>query len=115
MIVRSTTFDNVQRVRFEGGDSLDYVCAPIVKRQCAALIREELDVVVDLSSVEFVDSAGLGTLIGLFKAVHRRGRRMLLVGVRPEVLEVMEIIRLDEIFLFAGSFGEAVEHLRAAG
>lgn len=115
MIVRSTTFENVQRLRFEGGDSLDFACAPLVKRQCASLIQEQLDVVVDLSNVEFVDSAGLGILIGLFKATHRRGRRLLLAGVRPEVLEVMEIIRLDEIFLFAGTFGEAVEQLRAVG
>ena len=115
MIVRSTTFENVQRLRFEGGDSLDYTCAPIVKRQCAGLVREGLDVVVDLSTVEFVDSAGLGVLIGLFKTAHRRGRQLLLVGVRPEVLEVMEVIRLDEIFRFAGTFGEAVERLRVAG
>ena len=115
MIVRSTTFDGVQRVRFEGSGSLDYTCAQMVKRQCAGLVREDLDVVVDLATIEFVDSAGLGVLIGLFKSAHRGGRRLLLVGVRAEILEVMEVIRLDEIFQFAGTFGEAVERLRDVG
>jgi len=115
MIVRHATFEGVQRVRFEGGDSLDSTCAPMIKRQCAGLLREDLDVVVDLANIEFVDSAGLGVLIGLFKAAHRGGCRLMLVGVGRAVLEVMEVIRLDEIFQFAGTFGEAVERLREVG
>ena len=115
MIVRHATFDGVQRVRFEGGDSLDSTCAAMVRRQCAEVVREDLDVVVDLANIQFVDSAGLGVLIGLFKIAHRGGHRLLLVGVRKAVLQVMEVIRLDEIFQFAGTFGEAVERLREVG
>lgn len=115
MIVRITTFDGVQRVRFEGGESLDSGCAERVKRQCAGSVRDDMDVAVDLANIEFVDSAGLGVLIGLFKMAHRVRRRLLLVGVRPAVFEVMQVIRFDEIFQFADTFGEAVDRLRKVG
>ena len=48
--------------------------------------------------VEFVDSVGLGVLVGLFKTARGRGCRASFVGVQPGVRRVMEIIRLDEIF-----------------
>jgi anti-sigma B factor antagonist len=114
MIVRSTTVDGVQSVRLEGDDSLDYNSAAHVKRQFADSIRSDRDVVLDLSEVAFVDSAGLSALVGLFKNTHAAGRKLLLVGVRPQILEVMEVIRLDQIFRFAGSLEDAVERLRDA-
>jgi anti-anti-sigma factor len=115
MNVRSTTVDGVQQVRFYGGDALDFACAPAVRRQLDALVRDERDVVLDLGGVAFVDSAGLSVLVGLFKSTHARGRTLMLVGVRPAVLEVMRVIRLDEIFRFAGSLDEALDRLRRAG
>jgi len=114
MIVRSTTVHGVQHVRFEGGDALDYACAPAVKRQLSALVRVDADVVADLDAVEFIDSAGLGVLVGLFKMTHRSGRQLLLAGVRAEILEVMEVVRLDRIFAFADDVPTAVERLRVA-
>lgn len=115
MIVRSTTVEGVQRIRLSGDDSLDYASAAAVRRQLESVIRPGRDVVVDLSSVAFVDSAGLSALVWLFKSTHAHGRSLLLVGVRPEVLEVMEVVRLDAIFRFARTLDAAVEELRAAG
>ena len=98
MRVESQRRDGVLRIALVGGDALDIHSAPQVKLQARQLIDGSADLVIDLSCVEFVDSVGLGTLVGLFKAARARGCRTRFVGIRPGVRRVMEIIQLDEIF-----------------
>ena len=98
MKVESHLQDGVLRLTLVGGDALDTHSAPLVKLQARRLIDGNSDVVVDLSCVEFVDSVGLGVLVGLFKAARFHGCRTSFIGVRSGVRRVMEIIRLDEIF-----------------
>ena len=98
MKVESQLRDGVLLLALVGGDALDTHSAPLVKLQARRLIDGSADVVVDLSCVEFVDSVGLGVLVGLFKTARANGCRTSFVGVRAGVRRVMEIIRLDEIF-----------------
>ena len=98
MKVESQLRDGVLRLALVGGDALDTHSAPLVKLQAQRLIDGGGDVVVDLSCVEFVDSVGLGVLVGLFKVARSHGCRTSFVGIRSGVRRVMEIIRLDEIF-----------------
>jgi len=86
------------RLLFVGGDALDAHSGPALKLQARRLIDGRGDVLIDLSSVDFVDSVGLSVLVGLFKAARGHGCRACFVGVRPPVRRVMEIVRLDEIF-----------------
>lgn len=80
------------------GGVLDAVSAAQVKRDALRRIDGESSVVIDLSEIEFIDSVGLGVLVGLFKTIRTQGRRANFCGVRPGVHRVLEIIRLDEIF-----------------
>lgn len=80
------------------GGVLDAVSAAEVKRDALRRIDGTCDVVIDLSDVEFIDSVGLGVLVGLFKTIRTQGCRANFIGVRPGVRRVLEIIRLDEIF-----------------
>lgn len=90
--------DGVLRLALVGGDALDCHSAPRVKLDARPLIDGSADLVIDMSRVEFVDSVGLGVLVGLFKAARSHGCHTSFVGIRSEVRRVMEIIRLDEIF-----------------
>jgi anti-sigma B factor antagonist len=98
MRVESQRREGVLRLSLVDGDALDTHSAPQVKLQARRLIDGSADLVIDLSCVEFVDSVGLGVLVGLFKAARALGCRTCFVGIRPGVRRVMEIIRLDEIF-----------------
>lgn len=66
------------------------------------LLREGLleadRIVLDLSSVEFVDSTGLGTIVWAFKTARRAGRCLELCGVRPAVSQVLILTRMDRVF-----------------
>lgn len=60
-------------------------------------------IVVDLSGVGFLDSAGLGLLISLVKRAATRGGDVTLVQAQPQVKMVLEITRVNKIFSNRGS------------
>ena len=54
-------------------------------------------VILDLSQVEFLDSSGLGAVVGSMKQLGR-ARKLDLVGLTPTVEKVYRITRLDRVF-----------------
>ena len=86
------------RLTFRGGRAIDSVNAAAVKAEAVRLLGSTSDVVVDLTGVEFIDSAGVGVLVGLFKRARIRGGRATFCGLSAGVRSVIEIIRLDRIF-----------------
>jgi len=55
-------------------------------------------VVLDLSSVEFMDSSGVGALLGVQKRLSAQGEPVTLKGARPAVVSVLELLRLQRVF-----------------
>jgi anti-sigma B factor antagonist len=53
---------------------------------------------VDLSQTSFVDSCGLGALIGLHKAAATRQGKLMLVNPQQPIQQILELTRLDGIF-----------------
>ena len=53
---------------------------------------------IDLAEVGFIDSAGLGVLIGVLKRVREAGGEIELAHVQPAPRKVIEITGLDELF-----------------
>jgi len=54
-------------------------------------------VVLDLAGVPFMGSLGIRLLIGIARLVGRRGDRMAMTGVQPQVLEVFETMALFDL------------------
>jgi len=89
---------NSVRLSMSGCEAIDCANAVAVKAEALRLLGEAADVVVDLSGVEFLDSAGVGVLVGLFKNARQRGGRARFCGLTPGVRSVLELIQLDRIF-----------------
>jgi len=62
----------------------------------AHLLADRADVVVDLSAVTFLDSTGLGLLVGAAKRARNAGGSLRLVCDNPRVLRVLRITGLDK-------------------
>lgn len=54
-------------------------------------------VVLDLTRVDFLDSSGLGAIVGVMKLLGA-DRRLELVGPTPNVAKVFRLTRMDTIF-----------------
>jgi anti-sigma B factor antagonist len=53
---------------------------------------------VDLSRTTFLDSSGLGALIGLHKTMCARQGRVRVVNPTPTVQQILELTRLHQLF-----------------
>src|SRR5258708_40186383 len=51
-------------------------------------------VILDLSDVPYVDSAGRGMLVSAFVSRRRSGRKIILSGINPRVQQMFEINRV---------------------
>jgi len=70
--------------------------APAFEKRLLALDRAGCDaLVIDLGSVDFIDSTGLGVLIGAMRRITRRGGQMAVVCTNPTVLRLFEITGTD--------------------
>ncbi|MGB3278776.1 MAG: STAS domain-containing protein [Pseudorhodobacter sp.] len=54
-------------------------------------------VLLDLSKVEFLDSSGLGAVVGVMKLLGA-GRKLELAGLTPTVAKVFRLTRMDTVF-----------------
>ena len=66
------------------------------------------DLVVDLSAVPFMDSTGLGVLVGRLKQIRLHDGSMRLVCAHDRVLKVFVITGLDKVLAIYPTVGEAV-------
>ncbi|HEV3280811.1 MAG TPA: STAS domain-containing protein [Acidimicrobiales bacterium] len=88
---------------------VDVASAPTLRSRLeAAIDRGTPLVVVDLLSVTFIDSTGLGVLIGASKRVDNSGGTMHLVVTEPRILKLFEITGLMDLFSIVPSVEQAV-------
>ena len=71
--------------------------------------------ILDLSDVPYIDSVGLGSLVAAYVSHQKTGRCLVLTGLKPRVLKVIEITKVDDFFLTFGTTWEAVEALANTG
>jgi len=94
---------------------VDVSTAPKLREQLAALGESGRHrVVVDLSKVGFVDSTGLGVVVGGLKRARSAGGDLAVVCSHPHVRKVFDVTGLSQVFGVHDSLGEAVEALRPA-
>jgi anti-sigma B factor antagonist len=97
MVFSTQTVNRVDIVGFTG--RLDASVAPDARARIRELISEGNGLVVlDLSSVKFVDSAGLSVLVTALKAANEKGGDVVLVGLTPNVRSLVELTRLHHVF-----------------
>jgi anti-anti-sigma factor len=88
---------------------LDLLTAADVKRQLQEAVATGLHrLVVDLHGVPFIDSSGLGALIGALKAARVAGGDVRIARPGEQVRYVLEISMLDRVLVCHATVEEAL-------
>ena len=69
-------------------------------------------VVVDLNEVDYIDSGGLGILVGLWVSARNKGGELKLVSPTQRIKELLRRTSLAKIFRVYGNNDEAVAAFR---
>jgi anti-sigma B factor antagonist len=94
---------------------LDAYTAPDVRARVAELIDGGARAVVcDLSRVTFLDSSGLGVLVGALKRLRERDGRLVVVRPAPPASRIFELTSLDRVLDLCETREDAVALATAA-
>ena len=78
---------------------IDVYTSPKVKESIAELIDQgHYSLVINLENVRYIDSTGLGVLIGALKRVREHGGSVNLVCTNPQIKKIFDITGLVKIF-----------------
>ena len=90
----------------------------------AAMVRQAIDleiekrgirtVILNLQDVRFVDSSGLGVIIGRYKKLLPIGGKLKITNVPPHIFKIMELSGLPKIISFYLDEAHAYEEGRGA-
>ena len=100
---------DVTVARFIDKKILDETNIQVIGSQMFSLIEDDgrRKVLLDFSNVEYLSSAALGKLIVMDKKIKAAQGQLSMCDVRPEILEVFKITKLDRVFAIEATSAEA--------
>jgi anti-sigma B factor antagonist len=77
---------------------VDLSCSPEARKAILSCLGEGHHTLVDLSSVSYIDSSGVASLVEGFQTAKKNKLRFGLIGVSEAAMSVLELARLDKVF-----------------
>ena len=77
------------------------------KLQAAIRAKNSATLIIDFSHVPYIDSAGIGALVGAYVSQNKEGRKLALVGVSDRLITALKVTRVEQFFRFYKSLPEA--------
>jgi anti-sigma B factor antagonist len=108
-----TTEDGLTVITVEG--EIDVYTAPKLREKLIDLVNKgKFHLLVDMEKVEFLDSTGLGVLVGGLKRVRAHDGSLELVCTQERILKIFRITGLTKVFGIHDSIAEAEEKRKGA-
>ena len=68
---------------------------------------------LDFTNVPYVDSAGIGVMVGAYVSHQKDGRSLYLIGVNERVMNALKVTHVEKFFRFVGSLTAAEQAINA--
>ena len=109
MDVSVTSRESGDRTVVEVRGEIDVYTAPVLREELTSLVdAQHTNLVVDLTQVSFMDSTGLGVLVGGLKKVRTLGGDLSLVIDQETILKVFRITALTQVFSIHSTLEDAL-------
>jgi anti-sigma B factor antagonist len=106
------TKDGIEIVEVEG--EIDVYTAPRLRELLIELVNNgHYQLVVNMEKVEFLDSTGLGVLVGGLKRVRAHDGSLDLVCTQERILKIFRITGLTKVFGIHGTVDEAITNRKS--
>lgn len=108
MIVEKRHLDGFTLLNVEGviklGESAQFFAQTLER----TLSDDRGHVIVDFSKINYIDSTGIGELVGYLGRFRSSKRELILVNPSERIRKLLQVARLDELFPTYGSVEAAV-------
>ncbi|KAB3532228.1 STAS domain-containing protein [Alkaliphilus serpentinus] len=82
---------------------VDVYTAGQLKETFISLLEEKKESIkIDASELEYIDSTGLGVLIGILKRLKQDNKNIIIINIKPSIKKLLNITGLDKIFVIEG-------------
>ncbi len=110
MKVTESIVDNIAILNVEG--SIDSKTAKEFENAALSAINSKVQVIIDLTKVEFLSSAGLRVLLMIYRQIKAQSGKVVLVGVSEEIQEVMSNTGFINFFSIAETLQVGIKLLK---
>ena len=86
-----------------------------LRQKTKDLLNKSRQIVLNLGEVSYIDSSGLGALVGLYTSARLVGGEIKLAGLTRRVKDVLQITKLGSIFEFYDTAEEAASAFNRQG
>jgi anti-sigma B factor antagonist len=76
--------------------------SPLLRDAIKKVIPEKKTIVLDFSKISYIDSSGLGVLVGVWVSAKREGCDLRLVNLTDRIKELLRLTNLDKLFASSG-------------
>ena len=98
MIIEKRSRGKVTILDIEGaiklGESAEFFSSALDN----VLHKEDSNVVIDFTGINYIDSTGMGELVGYLSKFSGENRQILLVKPSGRILKLLKVVRLDKVF-----------------
>ena len=105
--------DNVAILDLSGRITLGEASGALRDAIKDALAKDHTNILLNLADVTYIDSSGLGELVGAFATVNNRGGRLKVMNVQKRVHELMQITKLYSVFEVHGDEASALRSFQS--
>jgi anti-anti-sigma factor len=96
----------------QAGDTVTVLChgkvvsdtVPVMQQEVRPLIEQYKTIVLDLTDVSYMDSSGLGALVGLFVSAKRAGKQLKLINLSARIQDLLRLTNLLSVFEGYGEY-----------
>ena len=108
MIVEKKHTDNFTILYVEGliklGESAEFFSSALEN----VLKNESTNVIIDFTKIDYIDSTGIGELVGYLGKFTTQNRKLVLVNPSERIQKLLKLAKLDTVFKIYNTEEEAI-------
>ncbi|HOW83832.1 MAG TPA: STAS domain-containing protein [Spirochaetota bacterium] len=70
-------------------------------------------IIVDLHDLDYIDSAGIGTIVSAAKMIRKQGGDLVMSSATANILSIFKVVSLQDFIRIFSTDGEAINHFHA--
>lgn len=93
--------NKVWNIKLDG--EVDIYTAGSLKDAFMKMLEENKEnIKIDAEKLDYIDSTGLGVLIGVLKKLREEEKNIIILNIKPSIKKLLNITGLDKIFVVEG-------------